>query len=249
MDATVLDQLYALPLAEFTRARDELAKELRKAGEKEAADEVKALRKPSISAWAINQLVRNDEIALQGLLRAGERLREAQAKVVSGGGADDFRAATQAERDAVARLVRQARPLLESAGHSATDATVDRIAATLHAAAVDDEARELLRSGRLTEDLDPTAFPLIPGGAAPKPRPKTEKPKRDTKELERRRAQVAKAREEHQRLRAEAADAEAAAKEAQRLATRARQVADEKLTQAERAAAALERAERALRDA
>jgi hypothetical protein len=50
--------LYGLPLDEFTKTRDELAKDLRKGGKKEAADEAKALRKPSVSAWMINQLAR-----------------------------------------------------------------------------------------------------------------------------------------------------------------------------------------------
>jgi hypothetical protein len=54
----VADDLYALPPGEFTRARDERAKGLRKEGRRDEADEVKALRKPTVAAWALNQLAR-----------------------------------------------------------------------------------------------------------------------------------------------------------------------------------------------
>jgi len=47
-----LDELYALPLDEFTAARNELAKALRAEGKREEADAVKALAKPSVTAWA-----------------------------------------------------------------------------------------------------------------------------------------------------------------------------------------------------
>ena len=77
---------------------------------------------------------------------------------LAGEGADQLRAATRAEREAVAALVEAATGLLREAGHPATDATRDRIAATLHAAAASPEAADLVRHGRLTSDLDPSGF-------------------------------------------------------------------------------------------
>ncbi|MFL6185898.1 MAG: hypothetical protein ACJ745_13955, partial [Actinomycetes bacterium] len=50
--------LYRLPPGEFVAARDQLARQLRAAGGREAARRVAALRRPSISAWAANQLAR-----------------------------------------------------------------------------------------------------------------------------------------------------------------------------------------------
>jgi hypothetical protein len=50
--------LYQLPVAEFVAARDQLVRQLRAAGDREAARRVAALRRPSISAWAANQLAR-----------------------------------------------------------------------------------------------------------------------------------------------------------------------------------------------
>jgi len=148
------DELFALAPEEFVAARDGLARRLRREGDAEAAATVKALRRPPLSAWAVNRLARGDGPGLGPLLDAGERLRAAQQAALAGEGADVLRAASRAEREAVAGLVEAAAGLLREAGHPATDATRDRIAATLHAAAASPEAAELVRSGRLTADLD-----------------------------------------------------------------------------------------------
>src|SRR5688572_23945205 len=52
--AADVEALYRLPLAEFTAARNALAARAKKAGGD--ADAIKGLVKPSISAWAVNQL-------------------------------------------------------------------------------------------------------------------------------------------------------------------------------------------------
>ena len=53
-----IDSLYAGPLDEFVRERDELARRLNREGDREACARVKALRKPTVGAWALNQAVR-----------------------------------------------------------------------------------------------------------------------------------------------------------------------------------------------
>ena len=157
-DAQVGDELFGLPPEEFVAARDELARRLRREGDAEAAKRVKALRRPPLSAWAVNQLARGQGPGLEGLLAAGERLRAAHQAALAGKGAAELRAAAKAEREAVAGLVRDAMALLGEAGHATTDATRDRVAATLHAAAASPEADELVRHGRLTADLDPSGY-------------------------------------------------------------------------------------------
>jgi hypothetical protein len=64
-----LDELYRAPFDEFIARRDALVKELRKDGKRDEADAVKKLKKPALSAWALNQLPRD---AIEELL---ERLR------------------------------------------------------------------------------------------------------------------------------------------------------------------------------
>jgi hypothetical protein len=152
------DELFGLPPEEFVAARDELARRLRREGDAEAAKQVKALRRPSLSAWAVNRLARERGRALGPLLAAGERLRAAHQAALAGEGAAELRSAAKAEREAVAGLVETALELLREAGHPTTDATRDRVAATLHAAAASPEAADLVRDGRLTTDLDPSGF-------------------------------------------------------------------------------------------
>ena len=123
------DELFGLAPEAFVAARDELARRLRRAGDPGAAAAVRALRRPPLSAWAVNQLAR----------RRGPEL----APLLAG------------EREAVAGLVAAALELLREAGHPPTAATRARVAATLEAAAADPAAAELVRRGRLTTDLGP----------------------------------------------------------------------------------------------
>ena len=164
-DAQAGDELFGLPPEEFVAARDDLARRLRREGEPEAAKQVKALRRPRLSAWVVNQLARRPGEGLGPLLAAGERLRAAHQAALAGEGAAELRAAAKDERDAVAGLVRLAMELLGGAGHPTTDATRDRVAATLHAAAASPEAAAQVGSGRLTADLDPAGFGAVPDGA------------------------------------------------------------------------------------
>lgn len=183
-----IDTLYGRSLDEFTAARDKLARGLREAGDKAAADEVKALRKPTISAWAINQLVRKERMRVRSLLVAGEKLRSAHADLLGGGGPAVVREASEGERKAISHLVSSAAEILSGAGHPTTESTLERIATTLRAAAVDEEGRALLEQGRLTRDLDPTGFgPIVPGA---RPSRRGERGQRDPAE-DRKRMQAA----------------------------------------------------------
>jgi hypothetical protein len=160
------DELFGLPPDEFVAARDDLARRLKREGDAEAAARVKALRRPPLSAWAVNRLAREQAKALDLLLAAGERLRAAHQAALTGEGAAELRTAAKAEREAVAGLVETALELLREAGHPATEATRDRVAATLHAAAASPEAAELVRHGRLTADLEPSGFGAIADDAS-----------------------------------------------------------------------------------
>jgi hypothetical protein len=148
------DDLYGLPLDRFVPERTVLARGLRADGRREEAAEVAALRKPSVAAWAVNQLVRTQVRALAELFDAGDTLEAAQADVLAGrGDASALRVATERERAAVDALVNAARGLLTSQGHELSAAVIDRVAETLHAAAVEDDARAQVRGGRLEREL------------------------------------------------------------------------------------------------
>ena len=79
-------ELYGLPLDRFVPERDALAKALRKAGRREEAAEVAALRKPSVAAWAVNQVIRTQGRAVAALFGAGDALQEAHSQLLDGRG-------------------------------------------------------------------------------------------------------------------------------------------------------------------
>ena len=148
------DELYGLALDRFVPERGALAKALRADKRRDEAAAVAALRKPSVAAWAVNQVVRSQPAGVQQLFAAGDELRDAQARLLAGSGdGKALRAAGERERDAVDELVRAARGLLSSDGHELSPAVVERVSDTLHAAALNEGAREQVREGRLDREL------------------------------------------------------------------------------------------------
>src|SRR5579884_1120478 len=103
-----VDRLYALPLDEFTAQRNALSARLKKAGDKAEAETIKRLAKPSLTAWALNQVARREPGCVDELLDQADRLRTAQQALLSGGRAPEFREATERERQAVRELASKA---------------------------------------------------------------------------------------------------------------------------------------------
>ena len=141
-----LDRLYGLPREEFTGARNALVRELQKAGRKEEAEEVRALKKPSVSAWAVNQLARQHPQEVTELVKAGDALRKAQRDVLAGKEGADVREASRAQHELADELVDAARQILAGA----TQTTAQRISGTLRAASTDPVAAKLLRDRKST---------------------------------------------------------------------------------------------------
>ena len=235
-----LDELYGRALGEFTAARNELAKRLRKAGQKEDAERVAALAKPSISAWAINRLSRAEREGMQELLEAGKDVVGAQKEALAGKGAEGFDEAARRQRETVRGLLRASENVLTAAGHRPSDAVKERISSSLRAASMDPEGRVLLERGRFTEDFESAGLGLLTGLAPPKRArtPRSDRAQRQAR-LREARAAVEAARKEERRLSEETAAAE---EEAERAAERARALAAE----AESAREAVEAARNAL---
>jgi len=146
-----VDDLFALPLEEFTAARNALAKERSAAGDKDGAAAVKQVKKPTRAAWTVNQLARAHRGDLDALFEAGERLRRAQDAALRGD-ASQLRDAGRAVTDAVAALSDRAGPV--------SPAVHDAVVATLRAAATDPEAADPVRRGVLVNELEPAGFGL-----------------------------------------------------------------------------------------
>ena len=180
-----IDRLYGLPLADFTKARDELARELRSEGAGEAAAEVRALRKPTAAAWAVNQGVRADGRAAKRVVRAGGKLSGASGRAL--------RDAMAEEAEAVDAMV----AAVEDAAGAGTlsRASVDRVRETIRAVASDDELRGQFEAGRVLRDHRAVGFGSVDSLPAA-PDAKRRPPKRsDAAQAKRARAAAKRARE------------------------------------------------------
>ena len=247
------EDLYGLPLEEFTPARDALAKELKAAGRKDDAADVKALRKPSVAAWALNRTARDHGEAIAGLRSAGADVRAAQREAMSGD-AGRLREAGRALADEVDRVAGLAADALRAAGRPASAAQQEKLVATLRTAAVDDDAGDLLARGVLADDLEATGFSLLgsgsgdlsagvgtlPGAPRAPRKPKPSKEALDAVEAARREVSRCDAEADlaatRARRRAERAEAAAhRAVEAQREADEARAAAEDAAGEAEAA--------------
>ncbi len=147
----IADELYGLPLPEFTPARDAKAKELKGT---DLGKQVKALRKPSVAAWVVNLLVRRETEQVEQVLTVGAALREAQASM-SG---DALRELTRQRRQLTAAVTTQARRTAREEGTKITDAVADQVEATLTAAMVDEQCALAVRSGMLVAALATTGL-------------------------------------------------------------------------------------------
>jgi hypothetical protein len=231
--------LYGLPFDRFVAERAALARAFRSAGEPERAVQVAKLRKPSLAAWAVNQLVRTQRRAVAELFEAGDRLQRTQYELLGGrGSAGDLRAAVEGERRAVERLTNTARGLLSSEGQELSAAILERVRATLHAAALDPAARAQVRDGCLERELRHVGIGGTPSVDARPRGPSSSGRRRSPKQAERERAE----REQAELLKAR----RMAAAEARRAAERAARELKAAQERRDRAAAALEEADVAL---
>lgn len=150
VDVDGVDQLYELGPDQFVAARDGLARRLKADGNRDDAAAVRALRRPTMVAWALNQVARNHRGEVDGLVAAGSALRRAQAAVMGGVEPGELRMAASRRRRILSKLAGAA---VEMIGPSHRDDVI----ATLDAASLDPEISGLLRRGRLTKELQPPA--------------------------------------------------------------------------------------------
>jgi len=159
-----IDALYRLPLAEFTQARNALVKTVRGAD----ATRVRTLGKPTVAAWAVNQVYWHSRSVFDRVMKAGGALRRAQIGALTGK-TSNVREAGEAHRRALADAVKAAETLASAAGsHPATDALMR----TFEALSLAQEPPA--PPGRLTDGLQPPGFEAL-AGVKPTVRLKPEK--------------------------------------------------------------------------
>lgn len=166
-------ELYQAPLEQFIAERKRLAKD-----DKSLAK----AKRPTISAWAVNQLWWHARDAFDDLLATAEKLRKGDLKV------------SAAHREALAKLRARAKWMIEDAKHNANEATLRKVTQTLSAIAAtgwgDDEP------GTLSEDRDPPGFG-IPGLEAGEKIERADLPKRDESAAKKKQREKELAEERH----------------------------------------------------
>lgn len=155
-----IDELFRLPPDEFTAARNALAKALTC----DAAREVKALRKPNATAWAVNQVYWKARPAWDALMKAGQVLRAAQIAALKGK-KSDVRATTEKHRKALRGAVTRAQQLASKANVSPN---ADQLARMLEALSLMPEPPA--DAGRFVDVVQPSGFGALAGVTPAAPR-------------------------------------------------------------------------------
>ena len=151
-----IDALFRLPLAEFTGARNTLAARLKKEGRSNEADRVKLLGKPSVSAWAVNQLYWDHRDAFDELIATSKHFRPAASRLA--GRVAGMRDSLDARRGALTNLSELAEELFRGAGHNPTPDMMRRVVTTLESLSAYALLPDGPTPGRLTHDVDPPSF-------------------------------------------------------------------------------------------
>jgi hypothetical protein len=247
-----VDELYGLPLDEFTPRRDELAKELRATGKREEAAWVKALRKPSAAAWLVNQLARTQKSDTRRMLERGDGLRVTQKRALARQASrEELAGATQEYAEAVRTLLSKAPGFLDRRGAPPSQITLERAAETLRATLLDDVARAGFAAGRLTREHRAAGLGFAASEratAAPAGPAKTTKPDKRAKAgaTAATAKQVERRAQERARARAAATEARSRHRARQRDVSQARGDVRQAERELERAQRRLDRAKQAL---
>lgn len=173
-----LDELYGVAPGDFVAVRKRLSAALRSDGDKDAAKELLAARRPSTSAWALNQVARRQPELVDGVLEASSALFAAQTR--GSNQPDVLRGAIRSHREAVDVAIDAALSVL---GARANDKFRSEVVSTLRAVSTDDDIREQLQAGRIVREASSSGFPdavgltLVPDlpTAKANERPKTPK--------------------------------------------------------------------------
>jgi hypothetical protein len=201
-----LDELYREHPDGFVAGRNELATEVRAAGDREEADRIRKLRRPSAAAWLVNRTALSSPESLQGFAEATRKLEDAQGRALEG---DDeavsvWRAAAAKQREANSAAVDTAAGLARDSGHSVPPRVLELVAETLQAAAGDAGLRERVMRGRLEREQTATTLGT-PLAAPARRRDRAVAKRRDVaqaqRELERLREELEEAAERQERLR------------------------------------------------
>jgi len=149
---SIAEELYSLTPGEFTGTRNQWAKQTKAEGDADLAKRISELRKPSVAAWVVNMMMRQQSEQMTQVLDLGASLRQAQADLDG----DALRDLTRQRRQLTTAVTHEGRVLAAELGQKVTDSVADQVQDTLHAAMVDEDAASAVRSGMLVGALQAT---------------------------------------------------------------------------------------------
>lgn len=160
---TVIDELYSLAPADFVSHRSAYATRFKKAGDKSGATRIGGLRKPTVVAWLVNTLARQDESAVAELFDLGAELERAQQR----GDGHRLRELSTARSASIRALTDRAVALGRERGVTVGDNAAREVSNTLNAAMADPEIRDRVRAGRTVvaetySGFGPALLSLVP---------------------------------------------------------------------------------------
>ncbi|MBX5334230.1 hypothetical protein HQO90_24850 [Rhodococcus fascians] len=160
---TVIDDLYSLAPADFVSHRSAYVTRFKKAGDKSGATRIGGLRKPTVVAWLVNTLARQDESAVAELFDLGAELERAQQR----GDGHRLRELSTARSASIRALTDRAVALGLERGVTVGDNAAREISNTLNAAMADPEIRDRVRAGRTVvaetySGFGPALLSLVP---------------------------------------------------------------------------------------
>lgn len=230
----VVDELYGVEPGEFVSLRKRYEAQARREGEKDLAERIHRLRKPTTAAALVNRLARKHTDELASLVKLGQRLRRAHRDLAGG----RLRELTHERNERVHALLDRAQALSQG---RVGEPVRREIEATLEAAVNDGESAHAVLEGRLTTALSPRDVfesALLTGGSGTEPKRAPTTPRLSEQQE----------RQERQRARR---DAEARARQARDDARRELRIAEREEAKARRrteaARAALEAADQEVR--
>jgi hypothetical protein len=158
----LIRRMYEAPPEQFVATRAAAIADARKAGDKDAAKRLAALRKPTVAAWLVNLLALRRPELIEQLVELASELRTAQRGLQG----DALRELSTQRRQVVSALVAAARSLAvaEDPG-SAAKLPLAEVESTLSAAMAEPEIAEQIRTGRLIRAATYAGF-----GEVPRPR-------------------------------------------------------------------------------
>src|SRR5687767_9628657 len=147
-------ELYLVPPSDFVAIRNELARQARASGNRQLAESLQGLRRPTRSAWLVNLLAHHEPAAMKRLSALGRDLRDAQ----TGLDGAELRQLAELRKQMIGDLLDRARQHAAAAGLRVTDSMLSEVEATLHAALVDLAGSFTVRGGRLVRPLSHNGF-------------------------------------------------------------------------------------------